>query len=96
LSSPTGPRTPRYFAHVSQRGPVKHDQVPGSIGVLETLDRCMPIGEAHCVSWDENGLASWTIRIGNQEIPGRWVIIDREFMAMEGVRGRHHADPFSR
>ena len=35
-----------YFAHISQRGPVKYDQVPGSIGVLEAIDKPMPIGEA--------------------------------------------------
>ncbi len=69
----------RYFAHISQRGPVKYDQVPGSIGVLEALDQFMPIGEASRRTWDENGLAVWTIRVGRQEIPGRWVIVDREF-----------------
>jgi hypothetical protein len=58
---------------------VKYDQLPGSIGVLEALGNPMPIGEAHCLTWNENGLTVWTIRIGNQKIPGRWVIIDREF-----------------
>ncbi|MGA2704609.1 MAG: hypothetical protein ABSH35_26380 [Isosphaeraceae bacterium] len=39
----------------------------------------MLIGEASCRTHDENGLAVWTLRIGKEEIPGRWVIIDREF-----------------
>ena len=69
----------RYFAHLSQKGPVRYDAVPGAIGVLEALDKSMPIGEAHCLTWDENGLAVWTLRIGKEEISGRWVIIDREF-----------------
>ena len=43
----------------------------------------MPIGEASCRTYDENGLAVWTIRIGKQEIPGRWVIVDREFRPTE-------------
>jgi len=47
----------RYFAHISQRGPVKYDQVPGSIGVLEALDQFLPIGEASRRTWDENRLA---------------------------------------
>jgi retron-type reverse transcriptase len=38
----------------------------------------MPIGEASCRTHNENGLAVWTLRIGKQEIPGRWVIIDRK------------------
>ena len=70
---------PRYFAHISQRGAVKCDQVPGSIGVLEALDRPMPIGEAHFVTWDQQVLAVWKLRIGKEELAGRWVIVDREF-----------------
>ena len=68
-----------YFAHISQRGPIRYGDVPGSIGVLAASDQFMPIGEAHCSTWNENGLAVWTLRIGKQEIPGRWVIVDREF-----------------
>ncbi len=70
---------PRCFAHISQKGAVRYDAVPGSIGILESPDKPMPIGEAHCVTWDQNGLAVWTLRIGKEEIPGRWVIVDREF-----------------
>ena len=69
-----------YFAHISAAGPIRYGQVPGSIGVLEALDRFMPIGEAYCVTWDEKGPAVWTLRIGKEEIPGRWVIVDREFI----------------
>ncbi len=68
-----------YFAHISTAGPIRYGQVPGSIGVLESLDKFMPIGEANCVTWDENGLAVWTLRISKEEIPGRWVIVDRGF-----------------
>jgi hypothetical protein len=46
-----------YFAHISERGPVRYDQVPGSIGVLEAPDKFMPIGVASCKTWDEKGLA---------------------------------------
>ncbi len=69
----------RYFAHISQKGPVRYGDVPGSIGVLESSDKPMPTGEASCRTHDENGLAVWTLRIGKQEIPGRWIIVDREF-----------------
>jgi len=73
----------RYFAHISQKGPVRYGDVPGSIGVLEAPAKPMPIGEAHCLTWDEKGLAVWTLRIGKEEIPGRWVIVDREFKPVE-------------
>ncbi len=70
---------PRYFAHISQDGPIRYDVPPGSIGVLESPDNPMPIGEAHCVTWNENGLAVWTLRIGKEHLAGRWIIVDREF-----------------
>ncbi len=69
----------RYFAHISHDGPIRYGDVPGSIGVLEAVDKPMPIGEASCRTHDENGLAVWTLRIRKQEIPGRWIIVDREF-----------------
>jgi hypothetical protein len=70
---------PRYFAHISENGSIRYDVVPGSIGVLESPDKSMPIGESHCVTWDEDGLAVWTLRIGKEKIPGRWLIVKQEF-----------------
>ncbi len=69
----------RYFAQISHKGKIRYGEVPDSIGVLESPDKFMPIGEASCRTHDENGLAVWTLRIGKEEIPGRWVIVDREF-----------------
>ena len=66
----------QYFVYTSQTGPIRYYQVTGSIGVLESLDKFMPIGEASCLTYDENRLAVWTIRIGKQEIPGRWIMVD--------------------
>jgi hypothetical protein len=68
-----------YHANIIPRGPIRYRDVPGSIGVLEAPDQFMPIGQAHCKTWDENGLGVWVLTIGGQVIPGRWVIIDREF-----------------
>jgi hypothetical protein len=68
----------QYFTHISQFGPLKYDLVLRWIGVLEALDKFMPIGEASCRTHDENGLAVWTLRIGKQEIAGRRIVLDRE------------------
>jgi hypothetical protein len=68
-----------YYAHISQRGPIRRGMVPGSIGVLEAPDKPMPIGEAHCTTWRDDGIAVWRIIVHGHELPGRWVIIDREF-----------------
>ncbi len=69
----------QYLVHISQTGPILYDQVPVLIGALASLDKFMPIGEASRRTHNENGLAVWTLRIGKGEIPGRWIIVDREF-----------------
>ena len=84
---------PKYFAHISQNGPIRYGDAPGSIGVLEALDKFMPIGEAHCLTWDQNGLAVWTLRIGKKEISGRWVVIDRRFVAVEDASAGNRSGP---
>jgi hypothetical protein len=70
----------RYYAHISAAGPIRREQVPGSIGVLEAPDKPMPIGEASCVSLTTNGLALWRLVVHGQEVAGRWVIVDRQFI----------------
>jgi hypothetical protein len=69
-----------YFANVGPvKGPVLHQSVPSAIGVLEAPDNHMPIGKAMCRTWDEQGLAVWTLTVHGKELPGRFIIIDREF-----------------
>jgi hypothetical protein len=72
-----------YFAHISKIGPVKYRDVLGAIGDLEAPDNFMPIGMASCKTWDERGLAVWTLTIRGQEIAGQWVIIHRQFKPAE-------------
>jgi hypothetical protein len=81
--STTGDGGARYFANIRQTGPLKYRDVLGSIGVLESPDNAMPIGQADCAMWDEKGLAVWNVNIGGQKIEGRWLIIDREFKRMQ-------------
>jgi hypothetical protein len=60
-----------------------YPDVPGSLGVIESPDQPMPIGQADCMTHDENGAAVWVLRIGKQEIPGRWVLVSGEFLPVE-------------
>jgi hypothetical protein len=76
--------TTRYFAHISATGPVRYGQVPGSIGVLDSPDKPMPIGMANCTGWDADGLAVWRLTVEGADVPGRWIIVDREFRPVEG------------
>ena len=68
-----------YYANLSVNGPVKYRRVIGSIAVLEAPNNHSPIGMAKCTTWDENGLAVFVLTVHGKELPGRWVIIDREF-----------------
>jgi hypothetical protein len=69
-----------YFAHISQTGRVKYRDVLGSIGVLESPDNFMPIGMASCKTWDEKGLAAWTLTVLGKELSGRWVLIGKRLV----------------
>ena len=70
----------RYFTNVGpDRGPLLHGTVPGAIGVLEDLDKSMPIGMALRVGRDDAGRALGTLSIDGDDLPGRWVVADREF-----------------
>jgi hypothetical protein len=53
-------------------------------GVLEALDKPMPIGMASCTEWDSAGLGVWRLSVGKVKLPGRRVIMDREFRPVEG------------
>jgi hypothetical protein len=46
----------RYFAHISAAGPIRYGQFPFAIGVLEALDKPMPIGMASEIGRTEGGL----------------------------------------
>jgi hypothetical protein len=76
---------PEYFTNISASGPVRYRQLPGSIGVLEALDKPMPIGMASPIGRTEGGLAVWGLRGHGADVPGRWVIIDRRFVPVEGA-----------
>ena len=70
----------RYFTNVGpDRGPVLSGTVPGAIGVIEDLDQLMPVGMALRVGADAAGRALWALTIDGDDLPGRWVVVDREF-----------------
>ena len=71
------------FTNASGPGSVGFGQHPGSLGVLETLDKPMPIGMANCTGWDPAGLAVWRLTVDGADVPGRWVIIDGRFVPVE-------------
>jgi hypothetical protein len=75
----------RYFAHIRATGPVRYGQFPFSIGVLEAPDKLMPIGMAFGVGRTDDGMAVWRLTVHGADVPGRWVIVDRRFITLEGA-----------
>jgi hypothetical protein len=74
-----------YYVDVGPaRGPLRYGEVPGAVGVLEALDKPMPVGMALCIGWDRAGLAVGTRTVRGAELPGRWLVIDREFRPATG------------
>jgi hypothetical protein len=70
---------PRYVASIVIKGPLMYRDVPGSLCVIESPDGLIPSGRADCTTHDEHGVAVWVLRIGKEEIPGRWVLVGGEF-----------------
>jgi hypothetical protein len=62
---------------------LKPECSPRSIGILESPDKFMPIGMASQIGRTDRGLAVWGLRVHTADAPGRWVIVDRRFVAVE-------------
>jgi hypothetical protein len=70
----------RYFTSFGpQSGALLYSAALGAIGVLEALDKPMPIGMALCVGRDDAGRALWALSIDGEDLPSRWVVVDRQF-----------------
>ena len=79
---------PTYLSKVGPKsGPVRDRDNQGAIGVLGSPGNNMPIGMALGAGRTEDGLAIWRLTVRGAEIPGRWIIADREFRLGEGKRG---------
>ena len=70
----------RYFTDAGPfRGPLLHRIWPDAIGVIEDLEKPIPVGMTLCVGRDDAGRALWALTVDSDDVPGRWVVIDREF-----------------
>jgi hypothetical protein len=50
-----------------------------AIAVLHARQAYAPIGTALTDGPDEDGLALWRLTINEAEVPGLWIVLDREF-----------------
>src|SRR3954469_16774922 len=57
---------------------------PRAIGVLGSPHDACPIGSALQVGRTEDGIAIWSIAVGGRQLPGRWIVVGREFLPKRG------------
>jgi hypothetical protein len=60
-------------------GPLRANVGYFGIGVSQSPGTCTPIGAALVAGQDQNGLALWRLTIDTTDLPGLYVVIDREF-----------------
>ena len=73
---------PIYFTNNGpKKGPwlYRDSKFAGAVGVLESPDKHMPIGMALGKGWRDDGAATWKLTVHGAELPGLWVVVDREF-----------------
>jgi len=70
-----------YYANVGPvRGPALFRDTLPATDVLEAHDSPTRIGSATEAGWSENGVALWGLTVHGVAVPGRWAIIDRQFI----------------
>ena len=70
-----------YFSVVGPHfGPFLRRDVKGrEVGVVESLAPGGAIGTARPCGWDVEGAQLWKLTVNGAELPGRWIVINREF-----------------
>ena len=70
----------KYFTSFGpQSGALLYSAAYGAISVLEAPYKLTPIGVATCVGVDVKGQALWTLNVRDTDVPGRWIVVDRQF-----------------
>jgi hypothetical protein len=77
-----------YFTDVGPKsGPFLYRDAIGAIGVQESRDDHWPIGMALCTGWGAGGVALWKLTVGGVDVPGKWIVVGREFWPQELCQG---------
>jgi hypothetical protein len=76
-----------YFADAITTGTVRSGEYPFAIGVLPESRARIPIGVAFEVGITENGFAVWRLKVGGEQVPGRFIIENGLFVPVEPMQG---------
>jgi hypothetical protein len=73
-----------YFADAGPRsGPILWSDGFHVLGVLEARDADIPVGRALGCGFGWDGVALWRLHVRGVEVPGRWVVVGREYIPEE-------------
>jgi hypothetical protein len=72
-----------YFTDASTKGRVFFTQLPWVIGIIEEPNTRLLIGTAMRRGWTDDGLASWSLKVRGADVPGRFIIMDGQFVEVE-------------
>jgi hypothetical protein len=74
-----------YFTDVGpEEGPYLHRDAQGrAIHVLMYPTARRPIGMALPARWADASVALWRLTVHGAEVPGLWVVVDREFRPVQ-------------
>jgi hypothetical protein len=64
-------------------GPIRWSDGFHAIGVLESRDADIPVGRALGCGWGPGGVALWRLIVHGVAVPGRWVVVSREYWPEE-------------
>jgi hypothetical protein len=69
-----------YHTNVGPKsGPLQYRDASDVSCVLKSLDGDVPAGMAKKVGWDVNRVAVWRLTVAEAELPGSWIVVDRQF-----------------
>ena len=72
----------RYFADIVEPGTIRYGQFCCAIGVLDSPDNRILVGSAFDHARTSSGIAVWRLHVRGVEVPGRWIVRDREFVRL--------------
>jgi hypothetical protein len=69
-----------YFVNIGPvQGPYLDRDVPVVTDVLLARNDLVPIGIAYYLGLNADGVSLWKLNINGEWVPGRYVVVDREF-----------------
>ena len=75
----------QYFTSDSRAGRVRYGVIHWRVCVDDSISNPHRIGDASEVGMTPTGLARWQLRVQGKEVPGRWILVDGQFVPVEEV-----------